>query len=246
MINLLNGNCLELIKELPDNSVTLLLTDPPYGTTHAKWDSHLDWDKLWIEIWRVLKPEGIAAIFAAQPFTSDLIYSQRQYFKYTWIWMKEQGTGQLNAKRRPMMQTEDICIFYKKFGLYNPQMREGKQISYGGDVVKSELYSNGNDINRPKVDTNKRYPTNILKYNRPLKKGLRIHSTQKPVGLLEELILTYTQKNEVVLDICTGSGSTAVASIKNDRKFIGFELNNEMFNKSKIWIDKQLQEIKNV
>ena len=222
MIRLELGKMEDHIKSIEDNSIDSIITDPPFGTTAAKWDEVVDFDLMWKEFWRVLKPKGMVVSFAAQPFTTDLIYSQRKHYKYSWQWVKEQGTGQLNCKRRPMMQTEDIAVFYKKFGTYNPQMREGKAYKRKPVVLKGSLYNGGNDMEVPALDRSDRYPLNLLHYNRPIKD--RVHPTQKPLGLMEYLARTYNSPGETILDPFMGSGTTGVAAVRNGYNFIGIEM----------------------
>ena len=227
-MKLLNGNCLELMKDIPDGSVDLILCDPPYGTTDCKWDSVLPFDQLWTEYNRLLKPNGAAVLFAAQPFTTQLINSNRKAFRYCWYWMKNQPTGFTFAKYQPLRKVEDICVFYKKMPTYNPQGLleiENPKTRQRKKERDDHIYKMGTLMNAytPRF-TN--YPKNVLQFN--TERGL--HPTQKPVPLLEYLVKTYTNPGDTVLDNCMGSGSTGVAVKRvGGRHFIGIEQNLDYF-----------------
>lgn len=200
-IKLLKGNCLEIMKDIDSESIDMILSDLPYSnkkrkTTWNSWDCEIDLDLLWREYNRVIKENGAIVLFAQDLFTAELIMSNVKNYKYKWIWEKESGTGFLNAKRMPLRNTEDILVFYKKQCTYNPQMRAGKPYT----TKKGTLSTNYCKTDKIVVTENsgERYPTQILKFKR--EKGL--HSTQKPVPLLEYLIKTYTNENEIVLDSC--------------------------------------------
>ena len=227
-IELYNGDCLELMKNIPDKSIDMILCDLPYGKTRNKWDSIISLDKLWEQYNRIIKDNGAITLFAQTPFDKVLGVSNLKMLKYEWIWEKEQGTGFLNAKKMPLKNHENILIFYKKPPIYNPQMKKGKPytlerntftVNYGKqvDMVRTE-------------NTGERYPLTILKFKRDKEK---LHPTQKPIALLEYLIKTYTKENEIVLDNCMGSGSTGVACVNANRNFIGMELDNNYFNTAK-------------
>jgi len=229
---LLKGNCLEIMKDIDSESIDMILSDLPYSskkrkTTWNNWDCEIDLDLLWKEYNRIIKQNGAIVLFAQDLFTAKLIMSNSKNYKYKWIWEKESGTGFLNAKRMPLKNTEDILVFYKKQCTYNPQMRMGKPYT----TKKGTLSSNY--CKRDKIVTTKnngkRYPVQTLKFNR--EKGL--HSTQKPVPLLEYLIKTYTNENEIVLDSCMGSGSTGLACLNTNRRFIGIEIEEKYFNIAK-------------
>lgn len=222
-IELMQGDCLELMQTIPDKSIDMVLCDLPYGTTQNKWDTMISLDGLWSAYSRIVKDSGAIVLTAAQPFTSVLITSQLRLFKYVWVWDKSQVTGFLNAKKQPLRRHEDVCVFYKKQCTYNPVMRDGKKqlkatgsksSNYGKYTYKphySELY----------------YPTTIINFPQQRVKGG--HPTQKPVALLEYLIRTYTNEGETVLDNCMGSGSTGVACVNTNRSFIGIELDAGYF-----------------
>ena len=226
MINLLHGDCLELMKGIPDGSVDMVLTDPPYGTTQCKWDSIIDLPLMWEQLKRVIKPNGAIVMTASQPFTTTLIASNIKQFKYNWVWNKRQGTGFLNAKKQPLRSCEDVAVFYKKQPVYNPQMRLGftPYVCKQGET-KTENY--GKQSGAITKSDGSRYPLTLLEFARDKSK---IHPTQKPIELMEYLIKTYTNEGEVVLDFAMGSGTTGVACKNLGRDFIGIELDDDYFN----------------
>jgi site-specific DNA-methyltransferase (adenine-specific) len=228
-MKLLNGDCLKLMRDIPDGSVDLILCDPPYGTTDCKWDSVLPFDQLWTEYNRLLKPDGAAVLFSAQPFTTELISSNRRDFRYCWYWLKNQPTGFTFAKYQPMRKVEDVCVFYRKMPTYNPQGLQvvknpkprRKRKSQGDAVYKMDT------LLKEYTPRFKNYPKNVLQFD--TERGL--HPTQKPVPLLEYLVKTYTNPGDTVLDNCMGSGSTGVAVKRvGGRHFIGIEQNKIYFD----------------
>jgi|TARA_R110000803_G_scaffold187468_1_gene249846 DNA modification methylase len=234
MLNLMQGDCLERMKEIPDGSVDMILTDPPYGTTACKWDSIIPLEPMWEQLKRVIKPNGAIVMTASQPFTTTLISSQMKLFKYSWLWDKGQGTGFLNAKRQPLRSCEDVVVFYKKQPTYNPQMRLGfKPYKCKQGATKTQNY--GNQSGAITVSDGSRYPLTLVAFNRD---GAKVHPTQKPVALMEYLIKTYTNETDTVLDFTMGSGSTGVACVNTNRKFIGIELDEDYFRVAKERIDK--------
>lgn len=234
-VKLLQGDCLELMKTIPDGSVDLVLTDPPYGTTQNKWDSIINLELMWKELKRVVKTNGAIVLTSSQPFTSVLICSNLKMFKYDWTWRKPKGTGHLNAKKQPMRDKEDICVFYVKQCTYNPQMSLGKPYKdkAGKDHSKNSSMtpSYGKYTNKREDNTGTRYPKQVIDF--PVVERGSLHPTQKPVSLMEYLIKTYTNESETVLDFTMGSGTTGVACINTDRKFIGIELDETYFNIAK-------------
>ena len=237
MIDLRCGDCLELMKNIPDKSIDMILCDLPYGTTRNKWDSVIPLDKLWEQYSRIIKDNGAIVLFSQMPFTAELVHSNLNLFKYEWIWQKENGTGFLNAKKMPLKIHENIEIFYKKTPTYNPQMRKGfkpySQMSGRG----SSNY--GEQIRVQTINDGERYPIDIIEFKRDKEK---LHPTQKPVALLEYLIKTYTNEGGAVLDNCMGSGSTGVACVNTNRNFIGIELSEEYFNIAKERINNIVRE----
>lgn len=217
------------MKDIPDGSVDLILCDPPYGTTDCSWDEVLPFDKLWAEYDRILKANGVAALFAAQPFTTSLIQSNKKAFRYCWYWLKNQPTGFAYARYQPMRKIEDVCVFYRKRPTYNPQ---GLQAVINAKPRKklrapkgTSVYDMGTLCNEytPRF---KNWPINVLQFN--TERGL--HPTQKPVPLLEYLIRTYTNEGDTVLDNCMGSGSSGVAVKRvGGRHFIGIEQDKGYF-----------------
>lgn len=213
-------DCIEGMRLLPDKSIDMILCDLPYGTTACKWDSVIPFEPLWEQYERVIKGNGAIVLTASQPFTTALANSNLRLFRYAWVWEKEQGVNFLMAKKQPLKVHEDILVFYKKQPTYNPQMTKGKPyISGKGD--SGDVTGRVKKIQTKNEGT--RYPRSVIRFNREV--GL--HPTQKPVALFEYLIRTYTNEGEIVLDNCMGSGTTAVAAVRTNRKFIGFELERE-------------------
>lgn len=228
-INLMQGDCLERMKEIPDGSVDMVLTDPPYGTTACKWDSIIPFEPMWEQLKRVIKPNGAIVMTASQPFTTTLIASNMKMFKYCWVWNKKQGGNPLNAKRQPLRVVEDVVVFNAK--TYNPQMRTGKPRKKGG-ITKQPETTGKVDLNFTAYN-DQYYPTSIIEIANCANKKDRVHPTQKPVALMEYLIKTYTKEGETVLDFTMGSGSTGVACVNTKRKFIGIELDQGYFDIAK-------------
>ena len=232
---LMMGNCLERMKEIPDGSVDMILTDPPYGTTACKWDSIIPLEPMWEHLKRIIKPNGAIVLFGSEPFSSALKMSNIKNYKYDWIWNKIQSTSFGLAKKQPMRTYETISVFYKKQCVYNPQMTPKKRIVDDRNWKSDGKSENGNFSSKEKhkfVRTES-YPKNIITLNSTNKEcnnTKRIHPTQKPVALMEYLIKTYTNEDETVLDFCLGSGTTGVAAKNLNRKFIGIEMNETYFN----------------
>ena len=227
---LYNGDCLEIMARLIEEGIIVdaIICDPPYGTTACKWDSIIPFDEMWSRLNNLIKPNGAIVLFGSEPFSSALRMSNIKNYKYDWIWEKEQGTNQFLAKKQPLRKTENISIFYKKQTIYNPQMAIGSAYE-ANRVIGCELFGIPKKIKT--INKGERYPVNILKFNRELSN--RYHPTQKPIKLVEYLIKTYTNEEEIVLDFTMGSGSTGVACINTNRKFIGIELDNNYFNIAK-------------
>ena len=239
MENLLHGDCLSLLPDIPDNSVDAIIADLPYGITQAKWDYEIDIDALWRQYSRIRKDNSPIVLFASQPFTSKLISSNLEEYKYCWYWEKEKGTGFLNSKIQPLRCVEEICVFYKKAGKYNPQMVPlEKPYKHKLPTKKSEVINDVASFNEEvkyKIYTHS-CPKNLIRFSRDnSNKG--ILSTQKPIALMEYLVKTYTNEGEVVMDNTMGSGTTGVACKKLNRQFLGMEINEEMFNIAKIRIE---------
>ena len=233
-VKLFKGDCIELLKQIEDESIDLVLADLPYGMTANHWDSVIPMDQLWDHYTRILKVGGVVALFGHEPFSSNLRLSNPKWYRYDWYWIKNRGSGFLNAKRMPLKAVETISIFYPKLPLYNPQMTAGKPYR-----TKNHSISNnwGASYKIGWITDNKgsRYPVNAIHFNKIAK---TIHPTQKPVDLLEYLIKTYTNEGMTVLDNTMGSGSTGVACVNTNRNFIGMELDVDYFKIAKERIQK--------
>lgn len=228
--NIYNMDCLEGMKNIPDKSIDMILCDLPYGTTNNKWDSVIPLEKLWEQYERIIKGNGVIALFAQCPFDKVLGYSNLKLLRYEWIVEKTKATGHLNAKKTPMKAHENILIFYKNKPIYNPQMTEGHKPtnSYTKHTTDGTCYGK-TKVGIKGGGNTSRYPRDVLKFKWDTQKS-SLHPTQKPILLLEYLIKTYTNENEVVLDNCIGSGSTAIACINTNRNFIGYELDKDYFD----------------
>jgi DNA modification methylase len=236
VINLMHGDCLEIMKLIPAGSVNMVLADPPYGTTACKWDTVIPLEAMWAELKRVIKPNGAIVMTAGQPFTSALVMSNPKMFKYLWVWDKVQGTGFLNAKKQPLRSCEDVCVFYRQQPTYKPQMRTGFKPYRSAKGHHGTCY--GADKGAITVSDGSRYPLTRLEFSRDSGK---VHPTQKPVALMEYLIRTYTNEGEIVLDFTMGSGTTGVACVNTGRKFIGIELDQGYFDIATQRINESLE-----
>lgn len=227
--SLLFGDCLERMKEIPDGSIDLILTDPPYQKTQNSWDSIIPLEPMWEQINRVIKPNGAIVLFGQNTFTFKLGLSNEKMFRYTLTWEKTKAGGFLNAKRMPLQAHEDILVFYKKLPTYNPQFEEGKPyIKKAVTNGDGRNYGNFDRVGQVSVNEGKRYPRSVVKFSNGNHGSL--HPTQKPVDLLEYLIKTYTNECETVLDFTFGSCSTGVAALNTNRKFIGIEMEEKYFD----------------
>lgn len=223
------GDCLEIMKRIPDESIDMILCDLPYGTTQNKWDSVIPLDLLWAEYERVIKPRGAIVLNSQGIFTAKLILSNEKLFKYKFVWVKSKSTNFLNAKRQPLRQHEDICVFYKRQPDYTPMMFPAE--SYDKGVRKDQYTGSYGDFKPVHVKSEgERYPTDTIycKTSESEKGGRVWHPTQKPVALGRYLIRTFTKKGDVVLDNCFGSGSYLVAAAMEQRRFIGIEKNDDV------------------
>jgi site-specific DNA-methyltransferase (adenine-specific) len=246
MIDLIKGDCLEVMKGIKSGSIDAIICDPPYGTTACKWDSVIDFELMWEQLNRIIKPNGAILLFSAQPFTSALIMSNIKNYKYNWVWDKKSATGGQFARKQPMRRTEDICLFYEKQCVYNPQLedKEKKYIRYIKKDYKnnskhiSNTKSFSTNINTRTIPEDKKYPSNIISISKGSNKK-KVHPTQKPIELMEYLIKTYTNEGETVLDFTMGSGSTGVAANNLNRNFIGIEQDEKYFNIAKDRINEE-------
>lgn len=225
--HLQQGDCLEVMKDIEDEIVDLILCDLPYNMTACKWDKLIDLEELWKQYNRIIKPNGAIVLFSAQPFTTQLIYSNLKNYKYSWYWVKNKTTGFSFAKYQPMRKVEDINVFYKKTPLYVPQglrkldkpikkvrKNRGEKDIYGDGLCKEHFSEYTN------------YPNNVLYFDKEIN---GIHPCQKPLNLLQYLINTYTREGELILDNCFGSGNTGVACATTNRRFIGIEKGEKIF-----------------
>ena len=226
---LYNEDCLEGMKRIPDGSVDCVICDLPYGTTACAWDSVIPFDKLWEQYRRIVKPTGAIVLFGAEPFSTTLRMSNLKEYKYDWTWEKEQGVNQYLCKVQPLRIVENIMVFYRETCTYNPQMSKGTAY-ITKRTLGCDCYGDKKEVKTE--NKGERYPVNLLRFSRDLAEGERFHPTQKPVDLLRYLVLTYTNEGDTVLDNCMGSGTTAIACIKERRHFIGFELSKEYFDKA--------------
>jgi len=231
-MQLMLGDCLERMKEIPDGSVDLILADPPYGTTACKWDSVIDLPSMWEHLKRVVKANGAIILFAQTPFDKVLGASNIEMLKYEWIWEKTAATGHLNAKKAPMKAHENILVFYNKQPTYNPQKlyNQPPTNSYTKRNGDGECY--GKTVEVSGGGDTERYPRSVQVFKSD-KQKVSLHPTQKPVALMEYLVKTYSDEGETVLDFTMGSGTTGVACVNTNRNFIGIEMNEGYFNVAK-------------
>ena len=233
--NIYNMDCLEGMKQIPDGTIDAVICDLPYGTTVCKWDVVIPFEPLWEQYHRVCKPNAPILLFGAEPFSSALRMSNINEFRYDWVWEKTIFPNFMFIKKQPCRLHELISVFYRKQPTYNPQMREGVPYT---DKRTVRLSQRGDDIGTLMGQTKKlpldnkgeRYPSTVIRFSNSNTDN--IHPTQKPVDLLRYLVLTYTNEGDTVLDNCMGSGTTAIACIKERRHFIGFELSKEYFDKA--------------
>ena len=237
MIKLLKGDCLELMKTIPDKSIDAIITDPPYGTTACKWDSVIPFDLMWEQLNRIIKPNGVIILFGSEPFSSMLRTSNIKMYKYDWYWLKNKPQGFLNAKKMPLKNYETISVFYRNPPIYNPQglVKIDRVVKNTGTKNSTSLKENGDKTSANNAIKNvfysqefTNYPTQTLEFSNYSGKG-NLHPTQKPLELLEYLVKTYTNENETVLDFTMGSGSTGVACVNTNRNFIGIEQDDKYF-----------------
>jgi len=235
-MKLYKGDCLEVMKSISDNSIDAIITDPPYGTTACKWDSVIDFDLMWQQLNRIIKPNGAIVLFGSEPFSSALRVSNIKNYKYDWVWDKRSSTNPMLAKIMPIKCHEVISVFGLNKVNYYPQMTEKSKDTIkrqnrkqNTNIIVSEHYSHKRVLQKNKLG----YPKSVQYFkkevNNQYKKPI-VHPTQKPVALMEYLVKTYTNENETVLDFTMGSGSTGVACVNTNRKFIGIEMDDKYFS----------------
>lgn len=254
MIKLYKGDCLELMKDIPDKSVDMILCDLPYGTTACKWDTIIPFEEMWKQYERIIKENGVVALFGSEPFSSYLRLSNMKMYRYDWIWHKNTSGGFATAKKQPMKYHEIISIFYKKQPTYKPQFqpysestdkrfKDGQMVNRKKEVEnpKNNIQGGVAFLGQQPIDKKRgKYPESVQFFNSvPNCNGTKLHPTQKPVELLEYLIKTYTNENDTVLDNCMGSGSTGVACKHTNRNFIGIELDDNYFEIAKKRIEEE-------
>ena len=236
----IEGDCIEVMRHLPNGCIDMVLCDLPYGTTQNKWDSIVPLDELWAEYKRIVKPNGAIVLTSQGLFTAMLIMSQPKMFKYKWVWEKSKPTNFLNAKKQPLRKHEDVCVFYQRQPVYNPQMTEGEPYDKG--VRKNQLSGSYGDFLPVHVHSDgKRYPTDVVYFKTAESEGDVIHATQKPVELGRYFVRTYSRPGDLILDNTSGSGSFLVAALMEGRNFMGIEKNadSELFKNEKIdYIEK--------
>lgn len=243
-IELLHGDCLNLMQRIPNKSIDMILCDLPFGVTQNKADIVIPFEPLWKQYERIIKDNGAIVLFGQGVFYVDLVNSNRKLFRYDLVWDKQLVSGFLNAKRMPLRQHEQIAVFYKKPPTYNPQFTQGQPLHTKGSKYKDKPVNNQNygafdAADDSRAGSTEKYPTSILSFQKP-HPSVAKHRTEKPVALLEYLIKTYTNENETVLDNCMGCGSTGVACTNTNRNFIGMELDEDYFLVAQKNIYKQI------
>ena len=234
MIQLIKGDCLVEMQNIPDKSIDAIICDLPYGTTACKWDAIIPFEPLWAQYKRIIKDNGAILLFGCEPFSSLLRISNLDLYKYDWIWEKPNGSDPFQCRKRPMNNIENISVFYDKQPIYNAQMVESKTYKRKGGTKEIEIFGCVKDAS---YSSDKRYPMRVLKYNKPGQIGSNeeraknsFHPTQKPLDLLEYLVKTYTNEGDTVLDNTMGSGTTGVACKQLNRSFVGIEMDDKYFD----------------
>jgi len=244
MIQLIHGDCLDEMKKIPHGSIDLVLTDPPYGTTACKWDTVIPFKPMWEQLNRIIKPNGAIVLFGSEPFSSALRMSNIKHYKYDWVWEKERPTNIFTIKNMAGKVHENISIFYFSLPTYNPIMENSIQQnnnngnkSQSGDMNAIEAFGKTKTSISKDYNSKKRYPRSVIRIPRGTRGNKKFHPTQKPVALMEYLIKTYTNEDEIVLDFTMGSGTTMLACKNLNRNGIGIELDPEYFEIAKARID---------
>lgn len=236
-----NEDCLEGMKRIPDGSVDCIICDLPYGTTACKWDVVIPFEPLWEQYKRIIKDGRPIVLFSSQPFTTDVINSNRKSFKYCWYWIKNQGTNFFHAKKMPIRKVEEILVFNSK--IYYPQMTDGHKPTNSAKGCSNGSVYYGKNKRDYIGGSTKRFPTNILEY-KCVNNYKRSHPSEKPIELLQFLVKTYTKEGELILDNCIGVGTTAIAAINTNRHFIGFELEKKYFDIANDRIKQEMNQLK--
>ena len=238
-VQLINGEAFAELAKIPSGSVDMVLTDPPYGTTHAAWDKAPDWSALFAELWRVLKSNGALLMFSQMPVAADIVAQQRKNFRYQWIWEKTKPVGFFNARRMPMRVHEVILVFYRSLPIFNAvpiASQRGKPYKSNSLLKPSTIYGRANKANPIESKDGRRFPRDVVRNSIPPNSS-RLHPTQKPEDLLSMLIGQYTQPGELVLDPFAGSGSTLKAAQLTGRMAIGIEMDEEYCRRARIWLE---------
>jgi len=240
--NIYQGDCLELMKLIDDKSIDLICTDHPYGSTRNKWDIIIPFELLWEQYERIIKDNGAIVLFANGMFTTKMMLSNEKMWRYNIIWQKTTATGHLNSKKMPLRSHEDICIFYKKPPTYNPQKTFGheRKVSTAKHKRNSKQTTNYGEYGLTSYDSTERYPKSVWTFATDKQKSA-LHPTQKPILLIEELIKTFSNEGDLVLDSCAGSSTTAIASINTGRDWIMMEKETEYYDKSIIRIKEHIE-----
>lgn len=238
------GDTIDEMSKLPSKSIDMILCDLPYGTTQCKWDSIIPFDKLWEQYSRIIKDDGAIVLTASHPFTANLVMSNPKLFRYSLVWEKSKSTGYLNSKKMPMRSHEDILVFYKNLPTYNPQMVEGEPYDKGKAHRPTDVYREQKGEIHVKNDTGKRYPRSVQYFKTAESEGKVYHPTQKPISLMEWLIKTYTNENEIVLDNTMGVGTTAIACIRTNRRYVGIDISEEYVKIANLRITNEVNQLK--
>ena len=221
-----NADCFNEFKNIQNKTVDLVCVDLPYGQTACKWDSVIDLSKMWDDLKRICKGDCVYVFFCTTKFGNTLINSNPKWFRYDLVWQKSNSVGHLSANKMPLREHEMVYIFYKKWNVYNPQKTKGKPYIVKGSKLKNKDVYGQTEVPTHGNITGDRYPTSIIKFNNPIKK---LHRTQKPTDMLEWLIKTYSNDNDIVLDFTMGSGSTIEACMNTNRRYIGIEKDKDIY-----------------
>lgn len=238
------GDAIKEMSKLENDSIDMILCDLPYGTTQCSWDTIIPFEDLWREYERIIKPNGAIVLTASHPFTSNLVMSNPKLFKYSLVWEKSKSTGYLNSKKMPMRSHEDILVFYKKPPTYNPQMVKGDPYDKGKANRPTDVYGKQVGEIHVKNDTGLRYPRSVQYFKTAESEGVVYHPTQKPISLMEWLIKTFTNEGETVLDNCVGSGTTAIAALRTNRKCIVIDMDEKFIEITKNRVAQELEKKK--